>query len=297
MNNRLIYLGICLLCLLVSLAVVTPFRIARADDKPKPADIVAKHLESIGPAEARSTLHAAQVKGTCSIIVTQGGSGQVDGQVVMVSQGNQNMIRMTFDSGDYPSEELKFDGKKYFGSQIHPGRRSAIGSFFNTNDILFKEGLVGSVLSSSWPLLNVQEKNPRLEYAGTKNIGGRDLVGLKYVPRKGSDLKITLYFDAQNFHHVRTEYQATVYATDQVKIAGGGGALPSAHDQRSSNARIEAYEEFSDFKTEGALTLPHSYNFHLAVQSEVHPAIVDWQIKLSEFVINPQLDAKWFSSE
>src|SRR4051812_43457554 len=98
MNNRLVYLGICFLCLLISLAVVTPFRITRADDKPKAADIVAKHLESIGPAEARSTLHAAQVKGTCSIVVTQGGSGQVDGQVVMVSQGSQNMIRMTFDS-------------------------------------------------------------------------------------------------------------------------------------------------------------------------------------------------------
>ena len=108
-------------------------------------------------------------------------------------------------------------------------------------------------------------------------------------------MKITLYFDAQSFHHVRTEYQATIYATEQRKIAGGGGAMPGQQEQQSSNARIDAYEEFSDFKAEGGLTLPHSYNFHLAIQSEVTPAIVDWQVKLSEFVMNPQLDANWFA--
>ena len=168
MRNRLPYLQICSLCLLIAVSVGPYVRLSRADEKPKPADIIAKHLESIGPADARSALHATQLKGACSIVVKQGGAGQVDGQVVMVSQGNQNMIRMTFDSADYPLEQLKFDGKKYTGSQIHPGRRSAIGSFFNTNDILFKEGLVGGVLSASWPLLNVQGKNPRLEYAGTE---------------------------------------------------------------------------------------------------------------------------------
>lgn len=296
MSDRLLCLRIFLCCLLLAGGIIVHVRATRADEKPKPADIIAKHLDAIGSAEARSALHATQFKGTCSVVVKQGGAGQVDGQIMMVSQGNQNLIRMTFDSPDYPFEEFKYDGKKYTGSQIHPGRRTPVGSFFNLNDILFKEGLVGGVLSSSWPLLNVQEKNPRLEYGGTKKIDGQDLIALKYVPRKGSDLKITLYFDAQNFHHLRTEYQATIYASDQRKIAGGGGKMPDVQNQQAANARIEAYEEFADFKAEGGLTLPHSYNFHLAIQSETSPAIVDWQVKLTSFVMNPQIDASVFSS-
>ena len=297
MKTLNLYLRICFVCLLLGAGTLWSVRHTQADDKPKPADIIAKHLDSIGPAEVRSALHGAQVKGACTVVAKLGGAGQVDGQVVMVSQGNQNMMHMTFDSPDYPLEEFKYDGKKYTGSVIRPGRRSALGSFFNTNDILFKDGLVGGVLSSSWPLLNLQEKNPRVEYAGTRKIGGQDLIALKYTPHKGSDLKITLYFDPQTFRHLRTDYQATVYSTEQRKIGGGGGALPEAHDQRSANARIEAYEEFADFKVEGGLTLPHSYNFHLAVQSETNPALVEWQVALTDFVINPQLDAKWFGSQ
>ena len=106
---------------------------------------------------------------------------------------------------------------------------------------------------------------------------------LKYMPRKGSDLKITLFFDAETFQHLRSEYERTIYTTDQQRIAGGGGALPSASGPRSSNARINAVEEFSDFRLEGRLNLPHTYKFELSIQSEVRPALVDWTFNLTDF--------------
>ena len=269
---------------------------AKADNKLTPAELIARHLESIGPAEVRSRVHGIRTKSTCLLTVRQGGNGQVEGQAVMASQGSQNLINMTFDSADYPYESLKFDGKKFTASQFRPGYRTSLAQFFLTHDVLFKEGLVGGTLSASWSLLELQQRNPKVEYAGIKKIAARELHTLKYAPRKGSDLKITLFFESETFQHVRTEYEETIYATDQQRIGGGGGRMPSASSPRSSNARISAFEEFSDFKPEGGLNLPHTYKFNLAIQSEVRPALIDWLFNLTDFTFNPPLDAGEFST-
>jgi hypothetical protein len=161
--------------------------------------------------------------------------------------------------------------------------------------VLFKEGLVGGVLSESWSLLNLAERSPKLEYSGLKKIGDKQLHVLKYNPRKGSDVKIVLYFDPQTFRHVRSDYARTVYASEQRRIAGSGPGLPPAQNQQASPTRIEAYEEFADFKEESGLNLPHTYKFHLSIQSEVRPAVVDWVFTLNDFSFASPLDAAEFT--
>lgn len=295
MNNPIFNRAPKLLCFFVLASVGMAALQAKPDNKLAPAEVVARHLESIGSAEARARVHSMMIKGNCLLTVRLGGKGQVDGQAIMASQGSSNLINMTFDSPAYPGDSLKFDGKKFTASQFKPGSRTNLAQFFVNNEVIVKEGLVGGTLSASWPLLDLQEKNPKLEYAGLKNIGGKQLHALKYTPRKGSDLKITLFFDAETFQHVRTEYQQTVYSTEQRRIGGGGGTMPGASAQRSANARIEAYEEFSDFKPESGLNLPHTYKFDLSVQSETRPALVDWVFNLASFRFNEPLDAKDFS--
>ena len=71
---------------------------ARADQKIAPAELIAKHLEAIGPAEARARVSGMKIKGSCLLSVRQGGAGQVEGEAVMASQGNRNLINMTFNS-------------------------------------------------------------------------------------------------------------------------------------------------------------------------------------------------------
>lgn len=261
---------------------------AKPDNKLAPAEVVAKHLESIGSAEARARVNGIMIKGTCVVTIRLGGKGQVDGQAIMASQGSLNLINMTFDSPAYPGDSLKFDGKKFTASQFKPGARTAFGAFFVQYDIIFKEGLIGGVLSTAWPLLDLKQKNPKLEYAGLKTIGGKQLHALKYTPRKGSDLKIALFFDSETFQHVRTEYEQTIYTSDQQRIGTGS-------TQRSSNARISVVEEFSDFKPESGLNLPHTYKFELSVESETRPALVDWVFNLTSFKFNEPMDAKEFS--
>ena len=290
MNNPVFNRPTKLLFLFVMAGVGMSALQAKPDNKLTPADVVARHLESIGSAEARARVHSMMLKGNCLLTVRQGGNGQVDGHVLMASQGNQNLINMVFDSAAYPGDSVKFDGKKVTASQFKPGSRTNLANFFVTNEVIVKEGLVGGTLSASWPLLDLQQKNPKLEYAGLKKIGGKQLHALKYTPRKGSDLKITLFFDSETFQHVRTEYQQTIYSTEQRRIGGGGGTLPPAEDPRSSNARIEAYEEFSDFKLESGLNLPHTYKFELSIQSETRPALVDWIFTLTNFTFNEPLE-------
>lgn len=268
---------------------------AHADDKLKPEELVTKHLESLGTAEARARVNGTQIKGNASIAVRLCGEGQVDGDVLMASTDAANLINMNFGVPAYPQEALRFDGKRFATSQLKPGSRTCLAQFFLENEVLFKEGLVGGVLSESWPLLNVAERNPKLEYSGLKKIGDKPLHALKYTPRKGSDVKIVLYFDPANFHHVRTDYSRTVYASEQRRIAGGGAGLPPPQNQQASPTRIEAYEEFADFKEESGLTVPHTYKFHLLIQSEVRPAVVDWVFNLNQYSFTSPLDAAEFT--
>ena len=261
---------------------------ARPDTKLTPAEVISKHLESIGPAEARARVQGTRIKGASVVSVKLCGEGQVEGQALLASQGTANLINLKFESPAYPYELLRFDGKKFIAIPFKPGSRTCLAQFFQDNEVIFKEGLAGGILSESWPLLKVEEKNPKLEYSGLKKVGGRELHALKYGPRKGSDMKIMLYFDPQTFQHVRTEYSQVVYASEQRRIGSGSG-LP-APNQAASNARIEAYEEFSDFKVEGGLNLPHTYKFHLSIQSELRPALVDWVLSLTDFAFNVPFD-------
>lgn len=285
--------------MLVSFAILTCCFVctihANSDTKLTPAELIAKHLESIGSAEARARVSGTQIKGNATIAVKLCGEGQVDGQVLISSQGKMSLIDMKFDAAGYPYELLRFDGKNLAVSQFRPGSRTCLGQFFLDHSDVFKEGLAGGTLSEAWPLLNVADRNPKLEYAGLKKVGDKELHALKYNPRKGSDLKIVLYFEPETFRHVRTDYSRVIYPSEQRLIGGGGGQLPAATSQQASNARIEAYEYFSDFKEEAGLNVPHTYKFHLSIQSEIKPAIVDWTFDLKDFAFNAQIDPADFT--
>ncbi len=294
MNTPILNSAKLLLPLVVVVAVGISIQPTEADNKLTPDELIAKHLESIGTAEARARVNGTRIKGDATVTVKLCGEGQVDGQVVMASHDAANLINMNFDMAAYPHEALRYDGKKLTVSHLRPGTRTCLANFFLTHDVMFREGLVGGVLSESWSLLNVQERNPKLEYAGLKKVGDKELHVLKYNPRKGSDLKIVLYFDPTNFRHVRTDYSRTIYATEQRRIAPGGPNLPPATNQQASAARIEAREEFADFKEESGLNLPHTYKFHLSIQSETRPAIVDWVFSLKDYAFTTPIEAAEF---
>ena len=254
--------------------------------KLKPEDVVTRHLESIGSAKERGAIKTRIISGTSQVVFHTTPIGQAVGRAVLASEGIKNLIGMSFPSPVYPREELGFNGNSFIAAYSTPGNRSSLGSFLMTHDLIFKQGLMGGTLSSAWPLLDLTARGAQLEYAGTRKMDNRTLHELKYMPHKGSDLKISLFFDQQDFQHVRTEYERVIAAStsDRSYVAGV-----------TRETRYKMVEEFSEFRKEGGLNLPHSYKIKLTIDSPSGTFLADWTISLTQFAFNQPIDPDSFS--
>src|SRR6266852_212685 len=277
------------LLLVVSvLTVIGPFATSKSlAQKLNAEDAVARHLESIGTAKARAAITTRIISGTSRVIFHTTPVGQAVGRAVLASEDIKSLLGMSFPSPVYPREELGFNGSTFMAAYILPGSRSALGSFLMTHSLIFKQGLMGGTLSSAWPLLDLTKRNAELEYSGEKKVGNQMLHELKYVPRGGSDLEIRLYFDLDTFKHVRTEYERT--------IAGAMGDRSYVTPGTGRETRFKMVEEFSDFKKEGELNLPHTYKINLITDTDAGTLLTDWTIKLTQFTFNEKIDPNSFS--
>ncbi len=261
-------------------------RISSAVQKMKPEEVVARHLDSIGSATARASVKTRIIAGTSQVIFRTPPPGQAVGRAVMASEGTKSLLGMSFPTPVYPREQLGFNGNSFVAAYVTPGVRSALGNFLMTHDLVFKQGLMGGTLSAAWPLLDLTNRHPQLEYAGIKKVDDRTVYELKYLPRGGSDLQISLFFDQDTFQHVRTEYERV--------IAAPTGNRDYANVQERET-RYKMVEEFSEFKTEGGLTLPHTYKIMLTIDTQGGTFLADWVIKLTQFDFNQPIDPNSFS--
>lgn len=250
--------------------------------------LIAKHLESIGPLDARAAVKSRIATGGVVSIVRLGGAGQLAGRAVLASSGNKSLIGMTFNDIKYPTENMAFDGKTVTVGQITPGTRSPLGQFVLSFDMLFKQGLLGGTLSSAWPLLDLRVTNPKLKYVGIKRINNQQLSAVNYYPRASSFLGITLFFDPETFQHVRTEYE---------KVVNAGMVTQNEVAANQQETRYKMTEEFADFKKEGALSLPHTYRIQLSISNQRGSLLQDWTFTLTQFGFNEALDDKQFNVE
>ena len=257
-----------------------------ATDKMTPVELVARHLESIGTAKARASVTSRIIAGTSLVIFRTPPPGQATGRAVLASEGSKNLIGMSFPSPVYPREQLGFNGNSFMAAYVTPGVRSFLGNFLMTHALIFKQGLMGGTLSTAWPLLDLTTRNPRLEYAGLKKVNDRTLHELKYLARGGSDLQVSLFFGEANFRHVRTEYELVIAAPT------GERAYANIEERE---IRYKMVEEFSDFKDEAGLTLPHTYKIKLLVDSKGGTFLADWEITLTQFTFNERIDPNSFS--
>jgi hypothetical protein len=262
---------------------------ASSEQKMKAEDVVAKHLESVGTPEARAAIKNRIAVGTVVASFRTPSVGQVPGRIVMASEGEKHLVGMMFDNiPNYPQEKLGYDGKNVTVSYVRPGARSSLGDFLQMHKSIIKQGLVGGALSQAWPLFDLAKSKPKLESSGTKKVGERQAHVLKYLPRGASDLEVTLFFDAETFQHLRTEYKRTV-------AAQMGATVDQSARQRESRYRM--VEDFSDFRKESALTLPHKYKILLEMTLPGGSYKAEWEATLSEFGFNQEIDPKSFDVE
>jgi len=112
-----------------------------------------------------------------------------------------------------------------------------------------RDGLLGGVLNNGWAMFTTSTHNPKLHYDGLKKFNGKQAHQVTYNPKKGdNDMTIRLYFEPETFRHIGSTYE---YESQVTAMAGN---MPG------SEKILEHVEEnFSDFKPEGGLTLPHHW--------------------------------------
>lgn len=282
-----------------AVALVGPFH-SRASDKMKAEEIVAKHLEAIGAAETLNSIKSRIIAGSAVAVVTSPRTLRAEGRAIMASAGSKNTIGMGFESAGKYEERFAFDGSTVTVGFVRPGNRGYWGDFLLTHENIIKLGLVGGVLSDSWPLRNVNEQKIKLEYDGIKKIDNQSLHEIKYVPKNGSDLEIKLFFDTQTYQHMRTEYVRVISAglgsgqipSGRASSAATSGAIDQSGQQRPT--RYKMTEQFSDFRKEAGLMLPHNYKITLELDTRGGTVIYNWDLNLDQFAFNQEIPAATF---
>jgi hypothetical protein len=286
MHRRLLSTALAIAGVLVCIGR-NPGAIVPAGEKMKPEDLVARHVESIGSAEARAAAKNRVISGDAQVTFRLGSRGQLVGKSSILSEGRRFRLGMSFANQNYPGEDLVFDGKGVTAATIRSGVRSNLSDFIYRYDFLLKEGLVGGVTSTGWFLLDIAGRAPRLAYGGLKKIDGKSLHELKYQGGKGAGtFQIFFYFDPGTFQHVLSLYALRVPAFP-------AKTLPDlTQDQLEGFYRLR--EEFGAFKTVDGLTLPHSYKLVLTIEGQSQTFLADWNIVIAQILHNQQLDDRSF---
>jgi hypothetical protein len=273
-----------------------------AQEKLKVEDVVSKHLGAIGSTEARSATKSIIAVGDAKALSRSAAVRDIVGVSQVVSEGDKVVLAMVFNSISYPYEKAGYDGNKMTVALLEAtGQRTALTEFLASQQAIFKEGLIGGTLSSAWPLLNAAAKDAKLSYGGTKKVNDRLAHEIKYTTRK-SDMKISLFFDAETFQHVRTEYSYQTSARMGARPSSGpiasmgSGATSAAGTDTGSQTmnRYKLVEEFSDFKPAGQLTLPHTYKLRLTVDAQ-KTLLLEWVMNFKQFTFNEEIDDNVFN--
>jgi hypothetical protein len=266
--------------------LVSGTSLAAANEKIKLEELIARHLNSIGTAEARAAAKSRSMQGEASAAFRVGGLGELHGQGGIVSEGHKACIRMNFAHPEYPGEHIAFDGKDVTVGILKPGIRSSLSKYFYEQNTTIKEGLLGGVIRTDWFLNNIGSENLKLSYKGLKKIDGKELHMLECKIKGENLLKIDLYFEPDSFRHVLSKHElreppqlAYTYRSD-------------SNVERDTVYTIT--ERFDNFQQVDGLTLPHTYKISISIDSAIGTSDVEYIIKGFNMVHNTPVDPSVF---
>jgi hypothetical protein len=259
------------------------------DTKLQVEEIISQHLASIGTPEARAAIKSRVVTGAVQMISHLGSGGQLAGKIGLFSEGRKLRYETQFGAVNYAGDQFAFDGDKALIGQVRPGERTILSQFIFDNSIMIKEGLLGGTLSSAWPILDLKAREAKLNYTGLKTIEGKHLHEVQYRPKKGGgDVQIHLYFDPDNFRHVRTRYRLVKPMTVAADIKDSSASQETVYT---------IVEQFDNFKGIEGLNLPQTYTLKYTMESESRTIMLDWNAVFSQIVQNQQMDPQYFGGQ
>jgi hypothetical protein len=246
-SKKLIGLVAALLCLSVFLGLGGI--LFAQDSDLTPAQIIAKHVNSIGKAEILAKMANRGMVGRAAFEFTSGATGNNrDGDFLCVSAGKNIGLQMKFADISYPGEYVAYNGQETSVADIAPGNKSPLGTFLFKYNAIMKEGYLGGAMSVAWPLLKSQgdmgfiakrEKDKDQEFYVLEKMAG--------------DIKLRLFFDTATFRHKKTEYKVRIkgdvsanksvnFAQEEQSTSAAGAAVPNRVGDLTPKATIQESE-------------------------------------------------------
>ena len=282
-----------------------------------PEELIQKHLATLGKAEKLEAVKSRGISGKAGVEFILGGTGKiVDGYFLCVSDGSKVGIRMQFSDVNYPGEYFAYDGNEVTVGYITPSQRSPIAQFIFLHNSTMKEGFLGGVLSTAWPLLHAGEERPRMQL-GKRTIEGEEFYELDYGKPgiRAGEMTVKLYFDKQ-FNHRRTEYKVRVAgdltATQNIVSTGGGNLVTTPAEPSGRPANRAAgdtimdglpdsiyllVETFDNFANVGGVALPQVYGLEYSVEGQAATFLAKWVARTEYFTNNGQVDQNFFVAQ
>ena len=252
----------------------------------QPAEILTRHLDSIAVQTKRRELKTLFAGGLSEfearLPLVKGG-----GKVVVISDPENLYFLMSLNSRDYPFEKIGAFRSSASIPFISPGHRSLLGSFLNDNPQILTEGLFCGSMSLRWINHITDGARLKMKSAGMKKIDGRQTYAID-VFISGIDsgkFTVRLFFDSENFRHVRSEYHRTVEI----------GSITFRQQNQLADARADLTEEFSDFRKVDGFTFPYQYKVTFATNSSAQTYENSWGIRVSDYYLNQKLEPDFFT--
>ncbi|MGI8835426.1 MAG: hypothetical protein ACR2H4_02170 [Pyrinomonadaceae bacterium] len=265
------YFPLLLLLLLVASLVTA---VGQGEKKLTADEIISKHLEAIGGREALARFKTRVAVGTVRK------ESEPEGPLAVMSEPKRLSVFYGFRDFDV---RMVYDGSNAF---IRPAMPRGIANITDKYHQILASGLMFNDMSL-YNLVSASKAGElKLEEKGMKKIGNRPAYIVQVKPLKGSAVK--LYFDAENFMWIRTEYGSASVSREI------GSFTNDIVNQGGSETTVDFYIETSDFREVDGVKLP--FKFVQVVTSPIlrQKAVGTIAGTIREYMHNGDIDPKMF---
>ncbi len=200
------------------------------------SEIVNKHLVAVGGKEALAKIKTRVALGTAKK------DSDAAVQVAIASEA-PNRLAAVYQFEGY-NWYLGYDGSKPF---FRPAIARALSAVMHKYEDMLSTGTMFNDISLYNTLLAGESESLKFEAKGTKKVKGRTAYVVEMKRSKGQLLR--LYFDAENFMWLRTDY-------GNVRITKDMGAFTNDVTSKDEDVTFDFYVETTEFKAVDGVKLP-----------------------------------------
>jgi len=241
-----------------------------ADEKLSGAEIIGKHLAAVGGKEA-----LAKVKSRIAIGTARKDNDSAAPMAVMSEAPNRVSAIYQFEGFNW---QLTYDGSK---SIVRPLLTRANAPVMHKYEDMLASGTMFNGISLYNALAQGEADNVKFEAKGMKKVKGRSAYAVEM--KRGKE-KALLYFDAETFMWVRTDYGS-------VQLTREMGTITGPKDQETT---FDFYVETSDFKEVDGVKLPFKFEIVATAPILKQKNVGTIVATINEYRHNVAIDPKMF---